>query len=126
MNDPADGGWTVYLLECADGSLYTGITRDLARRLREHSRGRGSRYTRSRLPVRVVYTEAAPDRSSASRREAAIRRLPTRARRALAGAGVEATRDGRPPGRAPTVAGAGDEADRGGPRGGRRGPGSRG
>lgn len=84
MGGREDGGWTVYLLECADGTLYTGITRDLARRLREHARGRGSRYTRARLPVRVVYTESAADRSSASRREAAIRRLSTAAKRALA------------------------------------------
>jgi putative endonuclease len=67
--------WTVYILRCRDDSLYTGITTDLARRLAVHRRGRGSRYTRSRLPVRVVYRERRPTRSAALRREAAIKRL---------------------------------------------------
>lgn len=65
--------WTVYILRCADGSLYTGITNDLARRLAAHRAGSGARYTRSRLPVRVVYTERRRDRGGALRREAAIK-----------------------------------------------------
>jgi len=60
----------VYMLECADGTLYTGITTDLERRLEEHnSSQKGARYTRARRPVSVVYHESHPDRSSASKRE---------------------------------------------------------
>jgi len=66
----------VYLLRCRDGSLYTGITNDLARRLAAHREGKGGAYTRSRGPLRLVYRELAPDRSAALRREAAIKRLP--------------------------------------------------
>jgi putative endonuclease len=69
-------GWIVYVLRCADGSLYTGITNDLARRLAAHRAGTASRYTRTRRPVRVVHREPADDRSAALRREAAIKRLP--------------------------------------------------
>lgn len=65
----------VYLLRCRDGSLYTGITNDLAHRLESHRRGKGSAYTRSRLPVKLAYQERASDRGSALKREAAIRRL---------------------------------------------------
>lgn len=67
--------WMVYLLRCRDGSLYTGITTDLAKRLDTHAAGKASRYTRSRLPVRLVYAEPQPDRSQALRREAAIKKL---------------------------------------------------
>ena len=67
--------WYVYILRCGDGSLYTGITLDLQRRLRAHSSGRGARYTRSHLPVELVYYETASDRSAALRREAAIKKL---------------------------------------------------
>lgn len=68
-------GWYVYILRCGDGSFYTGSTTDVSRRLREHQSGRGARYTRSRPPVALVYTEAAPDRAAAQRREAAIKRM---------------------------------------------------
>lgn len=64
-----------YMLQCADGSFYTGWTVDLEARLKAHSGGKGSRYTRSRLPVQLVYWETNPDRNSALRREAAIRKL---------------------------------------------------
>jgi uncharacterized protein (TIGR02453 family) len=67
--------WFVYILRCADGSLYTGIARDPERRLAEHNGKRGAAYTRARRPVRLVYQEGAPDRSSASRREWAIKQL---------------------------------------------------
>ncbi len=82
----------VYMLRCADGSLYTGSTTDLDRRLAAHQSGRGAKYTRSRLPVELVYREEAPDWSAALRREAAIKRLP-RARKleliaALPGPGI--------------------------------------
>ena len=69
--------WQVYIVLCADGSLYTGIARDVARRLAEHngSNGAGASYTRSRRPVALVYREAAKDRSAASKREYAIKQL---------------------------------------------------
>ncbi len=65
------------MLRCADGTLYTGITTDIARRGAEHNGegGLGARYTRSRRPVQLVYAEAATDRAEAARREAAIKRL---------------------------------------------------
>lgn len=68
--------WQVYILRCADGTLYTGITTDLARRTQEHNGGKaGARYTRSRRPVVLVYSETATDRSEAAKREYAIRKL---------------------------------------------------
>jgi predicted GIY-YIG superfamily endonuclease len=69
------GAYLVYILRCADGTLYTGITNDLARRVLAHGAGRASRYTRGRLPVRVVYTETARGRSAALKRELAIKAL---------------------------------------------------
>jgi putative endonuclease len=63
----------VYLLECADGTLYTGITTDLARRLEEHRSGKGGHYTRARSVIRIAYSEEHPDRSSALKREAEIK-----------------------------------------------------
>jgi putative endonuclease len=62
-------------LRCGDDTLYAGATTDLARRLRQHQSGRGARYTRARLPVALVYSERARDRSAALRREAALKRL---------------------------------------------------
>lgn len=75
--------WLVYVLRCGDGSLYTGITNDLRRRLAAHRAGTASRYTRARGPLRVVHREAAIDRGAALRREAAIKRLPRAAKLAL-------------------------------------------
>ena len=66
--------WTVYLLRCADGSLYCGMTNDVPRRLAAHARGR-VKYTRGRLPVELAHVEPAADRSDALRREAAWKRL---------------------------------------------------
>ena len=65
----------VYLLRCGDGTLYTGYTDDVERRLAVHQSGKGAKYTRSRLPVELVYSEALPDKSAALRREAAIKKL---------------------------------------------------
>lgn len=65
----------VYILECADGTLYTGWTTDLERRLKEHNAGQAARYTRGRRPVVLAYCEEAADQSTAQRREAALRRL---------------------------------------------------
>lgn len=67
--------YCVYILRCKDGSLYTGCTNDLPRRLAAHQQGQGAKYTRSRLPVELVYQEPQPDRSNALRREAALKRL---------------------------------------------------
>jgi len=66
----------LYILECADGSLYTGITTDVGRRLAEHKSGKGGSYTGSRKVVCIAYTEKFPDRSLASKREAEIKRWP--------------------------------------------------
>lgn len=65
----------VYLLRCGDGTLYAGFTNDLARRLAVHNAGRGAKYTKSRLPVELVYWENFPNKSSALKREYAIKRL---------------------------------------------------
>ena len=73
----------VYILRCADGSLYTGIAVDVARRVTQHNAGRASKYTRSRRPVELVYRERQPDRGAALRREAAIKALPRSAKEAL-------------------------------------------
>lgn len=73
----------VYLLECADGSIYTGIATDVARRLSEHQAGKGGAYTRGHGAVRMAYTEEHPDRSSASKREAAIKKLSRTAKQRL-------------------------------------------
>lgn len=67
--------WYVYMLRCGDGSLYTGCTTDVARRLKAHQSGKGAKYTRSHQPVVLAYTEEAADHSAALRREAAIKKL---------------------------------------------------
>ncbi|MFM8952718.1 MAG: GIY-YIG nuclease family protein [Planctomycetaceae bacterium] len=77
--------WTVYILRCRDGSLYTGITNDLPKRLKAHAAGKASKYTRSRLPVQVAYRESRRSRSAALKREAAIKRLHRRAKLELVG-----------------------------------------
>ncbi|NMP15201.1 MULTISPECIES: GIY-YIG nuclease family protein [unclassified Thalassotalea] len=83
MNQP----WYVYILKCADDSLYAGITTDLERRVKEHNQGGklGAKYTRVRLPVSVVYHETCQCRSSASKREAAIKKLTRKQKLALIG-----------------------------------------
>jgi putative endonuclease len=80
----------VYILQCADGTLYTGWTTDLERRLQAHNSGQGARYTCGRRPVHLVYQEEQPTRSAAQRREVAIRHLP-RARKLKL---IERKRDG--------------------------------
>ena len=67
--------WYVYLLRCSDSSLYCGATTDLERRLQEHNEGTGSRYTRSRLPVRLVWSSEILSKSEAYREEYRIKRL---------------------------------------------------
>ena len=75
--------WSVYILLCSDGTLYTGITTDMDRRIRQHNAGIASRYTRSRLPVRLVYQQTYATRSLALKREWAIKALPRSAKEAL-------------------------------------------
>ena len=67
--------WYVYMLRCGDGSLYTGCTDNVPRRLAAHRSGKGAKYTRSRPPVTLVYQEEVPDKPAALRREAAIKQL---------------------------------------------------
>jgi putative endonuclease len=83
--------WTVYLARCGDGTLYTGITTDPERRLAEHNTGGGAAYTRPRLPVLLIYKEVVPDRSTALRREHAIKRLTRAAKEALIERGAPTT-----------------------------------
>ncbi|MFZ5697331.1 MAG: GIY-YIG nuclease family protein [Pseudomonadota bacterium] len=78
---PVDRVWFVYLLRCADGTLYAGITTNLDRRLAEHNAGKaGAKYTRTRRPVVLAWHEVADDRAAASRREYQLRKL-TRAQK---------------------------------------------
>ena len=83
---PQDPDWAVYLLRCADGSLYTGIAADLKRRLRQHNGELvgGPRYTSGRRPVELLWWESARDRSEAQVREAQIKRLTRRQKLELA------------------------------------------
>lgn len=75
--------WHVYIVRCADASLYTGIAKNLRTRISEHNGGGGAKYTRTRLPVELVYTEQASDRSAAQRREATIKQLTAAKKREL-------------------------------------------
>jgi len=77
--------WSVYILCCADNSLYTGVATDIDARLAVHNAGKGAKYTRGRLPVKLVYREAVRGRSAALKREHAIKRLPRTAKRRLIG-----------------------------------------
>ncbi len=67
--------WCVYILRCSDDSLYTGISNDPEARVQKHNLGLGAKYTRSRLPVRMVYSETVPDKSQALKREHALKKL---------------------------------------------------
>ncbi len=75
----------VYLLRCSDGTIYTGWTLDVERRVKTHQQGRGARYTRSRRPVTLIYHERLPSRRAAMRRELAIKKMPRARKLALAG-----------------------------------------
>ena len=70
-----DKEWTVYILECGDGTLYTGITDDLTRRVKAHDSGKRAKYTRGRGPLTLRYQETQPDKSAALKRELALKRL---------------------------------------------------
>jgi len=76
------------MVQCSDGTLYTGITNDLGRRLDQHNNGDGAKYTRARRPVRLVYREEAADKSAALRREIALKRLSSIQKRRLITAGT--------------------------------------
>ena len=76
--------WIVYLLQCADGTLYTGITNDLERRMAEHEAGRGAKYTKGRGPLQLVYQEICGDRGTASKREIEIKSLDRKSKLLLA------------------------------------------
>lgn len=73
---PNVADWSCYLLCCADGTLYCGITKDLARRLADHNAGVGAKYTRGRTPVQLIYVESCAGKSSALKREMQIKKLP--------------------------------------------------
>ena len=81
--DSSVNAWFVYILRCDDGTLYTGITNDLTRRWEQHNAGIASRYTRSRLPVVLVYQEVQEDRSMALKRELGIKALPRHKKESL-------------------------------------------
>ena len=72
-----------YIVECADGTYYTGWTVDAEKRLAAHNKGRGAKYTRMRLPVKLVYIEEQPDRITAMKRERAIKRMTREGKRKL-------------------------------------------
>ena len=92
MNAPSDSsapndGHYVYVLECSDGTYYTGYTTDVARRVAEHNDGRGAKYTRGRYPVALVHVESCADQSRAQQREYAIKQLRRPAKEALVESG---------------------------------------
>lgn len=81
----SEAKWVVYIVRCADNTLYTGITNGLEERLQAHDAGTGAKYTKSRGPVELVYFEVAADRSAASKREYVIKRLSRAGKLALIG-----------------------------------------
>lgn len=85
MSHKSKTDWFVYMVQCADRSLYTGIAIDVEARVTRHNEGAGARYTRSRRPVELVYSEQAADKGSALRREAEIKRLSAADKRAMIG-----------------------------------------
>jgi putative endonuclease len=76
--------WHVYLLECADSTLYCGVTNDIDKRIAAHNAGKGARYTRGRAPVRLVWSEARDTRGAALRREIEVKALPRAAKLRMA------------------------------------------
>jgi putative endonuclease len=87
-------GWYLYLIECTDGSIYTGITVDVEKRYAAHAAGKGGRYTRSHRPVRLLAVFPHADRATASRAEYATKRLSAAAKRALARSAAQGNADG--------------------------------
>ena len=80
---PTKMNWIVYILECSDNTLYTGITKDIKRRMAEHENGTGAKYTKGRGPFKVVYSEIQPTMSHALKREAEIKSLDRSAKQQL-------------------------------------------
>jgi predicted GIY-YIG superfamily endonuclease len=83
--------WFLYIVRCADGSLYTGITNDVPRRSKQHNAGTASRYTRSRLPVNLIYQESQPSRSVALKRELAVKSMSRKEKESLIRLGRQGT-----------------------------------
>ena len=83
MSEDQPAAWTVYIVECKDRTLYTGIAKDVAQRAQAHNDGKGAKYTAGRRPVTLLYQERAIDRSAAQAREHAIKRLNAKKKRAL-------------------------------------------
>ena len=79
--------WQLYILRCGDGTLYTGITNDIPRRLAAHRAGKGAKYTRGRGPLELVYQEECPDKSSALKRELSVKGLTRAEKLSLIGGG---------------------------------------
>jgi putative endonuclease len=75
-SSPMDPPWFLYIVECNDGSLYTGITNDILKRVQKHNDGKGASYTRTRRPVKLLYYESCANRSAALIRECAVKSLP--------------------------------------------------
>jgi putative endonuclease len=85
MKSKNNNTWTCYLLQCADNTLYCGITNDLTKRLAAHNSGEGAKYTRGRTPVKLFYSEPCADKSSALKRELEIKSLSRAGKLALCG-----------------------------------------
>ena len=85
MNGKGKKDWTVYILRCGDGSLYTGIAKDVQVRLKQHNGGRGATYTRTRLPVTLLYQQQGLTHSEALIREAQIKAMPRSKKEELIG-----------------------------------------
>lgn len=83
--------WQVYIIRCSDNSFYTGITTDIERRFRQHREGKGARYFRGRNPLEVIYLENGHTRSTAAKREAAIKGLSRAEKAVLAGLAFKET-----------------------------------
>ncbi|GGP25703.1 GIY-YIG nuclease family protein [Silvimonas amylolytica] len=86
LTDGATAPWFVYLIECRNGSLYTGISNDVAARYLAHASGKGARYTRANPPVRLMAVLVCADRAEASRQEYAIKQMTPKAKRTLCAA----------------------------------------
>ena len=82
---PMETTWYLYMLRCGDGTLYTGITTNVQRRLAAHRRGTGAKYTRGRGPLELVYQETLPDHGQALRRELAVKAMTRQEKLALLG-----------------------------------------
>ena len=78
-----EGNWYLYILRCGDGTLYTGITNDVEKRLETHRTGKGAKYTRGRSPLELVYRECCGSHSDALKREAAVKKLSRQQKEAL-------------------------------------------